>query len=158
MWTKFKAGFMKLNFLLYQGFVNFKQIFFDDYAYWWCFNVFTVKVKCRKSYWGIHLDNLYHREFSDVSRFTNLVTIVEFVSNIKYSFNFIPYMVYPDCQYCITQLVITCSKPTRGWSRAAATFKMERFVIIVNGFKPLTIITKRSILDVAAVLDPPLQL
>ena len=44
----------------------------------------------------------------------------------------------------------------RGGSRAAATFKMERFVIIVNGFHPLTIITKRSILNVAAVLDPPL--
>ena len=34
---------------------------------------------------------------------------------------------------------------------------MERFVIIVNGWKPLTIITKRSILDVAAALDPPLS-
>ena len=45
---------------------------------------------------------------------------------------------------------------TRGGSRAAATFKMELFVIIVNGFQPLTIITKYSILDVAAVLDPPL--
>ena len=45
----------------------------------------------------------------------------------------------------------------RGESRAAATSKMERFVIIVNGFQPLTIITKRSILDVAAVLDPPLK-
>ena len=44
----------------------------------------------------------------------------------------------------------------RGGSRAAATSKMECFVIIVNGFQPLTIITKRSILDVAAVLDPPL--
>ena len=44
----------------------------------------------------------------------------------------------------------------RGGSRPAATSKMERFVIIVNGFQPLTIITKRSILDVAAVLDPPL--
>ena len=31
-------------------------------------------------------------------------------------------------------------------------------MIIVNGFKPLTIITKRSILDVAAALDPPLTL
>ena len=29
-------------------------------------------------------------------------------------------------------------------------------VIIVNGWKPLTVITKRSILDLAAVLDPPL--
>ena len=31
---------------------------------------------------------------------------------------------------------------------------MERFVIIVNVFQLLTIITKRSILDVAAALDP----
>ena len=34
---------------------------------------------------------------------------------------------------------------------------MKRFVIIVNGFQPLTIITKRSISDVAASLDPPLE-
>ena len=40
---------------------------------------------------------------------------------------------------------------SRGGSRTAATSKMERFVII-----KLTIITKPSILDVAAVLDPPL--
>ena len=33
---------------------------------------------------------------------------------------------------------------------------MERFVIIVNGFERLTIITKRPLLDVAAVPDPPL--
>ena len=44
----------------------------------------------------------------------------------------------------------------RGGSRTAATSKMEHFVIIVNSRKPLTIITKRSILDVAAALDPPL--
>ena len=46
----------------------------------------------------------------------------------------------------------------RGGSRTAATSKMERFVIIVNCWKPLTIITKRTILDVAAVLDPPLMI
>ena len=34
---------------------------------------------------------------------------------------------------------------------------MECFVIIVNGFQLLTIITKRSILDVATALDPPLM-
>ena len=45
---------------------------------------------------------------------------------------------------------------SRGGSRTAATSKVELFVIIVNGWKPLTIITKSSILDVAAVLDPPL--
>ena len=46
---------------------------------------------------------------------------------------------------------------SRGGSRTAAKSKMEHFVIIVNGWKSLTIITKRSILDVAAVLDPPLM-
>ena len=40
----------------------------------------------------------------------------------------------------------------RGGSRTAATSKMEHFVIIQNN-----IITKSSILDVAAVLDPPLM-
>ena len=43
-----------------------------------------------------------------------------------------------------------------GGSRAVATSKMESFVIIINSFQPLTIITKPSILDVAAALDPPL--
>ena len=32
----------------------------------------------------------------------------------------------------------------------------RRFVVIVNAFQPLTMITKRSILDVAAALDLPL--
>ena len=44
----------------------------------------------------------------------------------------------------------------RGGSRAAATSKVELFVIIVNGCKPLTIITKSSTLDGAAVLELPL--
>ena len=38
-------------------------------------------------------------------------------------------------------------------SRTAATYKMERFVKIVNGRKPLISITKRSILNVATALD-----
>ena len=46
---------------------------------------------------------------------------------------------------------------SRGGSRTAAGSKKELFVIIVNGLKPLTIITKSSILDVAAILDPPLN-
>ena len=44
----------------------------------------------------------------------------------------------------------------RGGSRTAETSKMELFVIVVNSLQSLTIITKRSILDVAAVLDPNL--
>ena len=35
---------------------------------------------------------------------------------------------------------------------------LECFVIIVNDFQPLTIITKHSILDVSATLDPPLKI
>ena len=46
----------------------------------------------------------------------------------------------------------------RDGSRTAATSKVELFVIIVNNWKPLTIITKSSTLDVAAVLDPSLML
>ena len=46
----------------------------------------------------------------------------------------------------------------RGGSWAAAISKMEGFQVIVNGWKPLTIITKCSILDVAAILDPPLHI
>ena len=44
----------------------------------------------------------------------------------------------------------------RGGSRTAATSKMERFMMMVNGWKTLTIIAKHSILDVTVVLDPPL--
>ena len=49
-------------------------------------------------------------------------------------------------------------KSFRGGCRAAETSKMERFVIIVNGFQPFTIITKYTILDIAAFLNPPLSL
>ena len=45
----------------------------------------------------------------------------------------------------------------KGRSRTAATSKMEHFVITVNCYKSLTIITKSSIVDVAAVLYPPLK-
>ena len=45
----------------------------------------------------------------------------------------------------------------RDESGPAATSNMARFVIIVNGFQLLSIITKRSILNVAATLDPPLK-
>ena len=56
------------------------------------------------------------------------------------------------------QLSLICNAPIKGGSRTAAAFKVELLVIIVNGFRPLTIITKNSTLDVAAVLDPPLPI
>ena len=57
---------------------------------------------------------------------------------------------------CLCNSLGLTGRVIRGGSRAAATPNMECFVIIVNGFQPLTIITKCSILDVAAALDPPL--
>ena len=54
------------------------------------------------------------------------------------------------------QAFINLDSVYRGGSRTAATSKMELFLILVKGFQPLTIITKKSILDVAAVIDPPL--
>ena len=47
-------------------------------------------------------------------------------------------------------------KVTKDDSRTAATSKMGRFVIIVNCFQSLTIITKRYFLYVAAALGPSL--
>ena len=56
----------------------------------------------------------------------------------------------------VTTLFSGFSVIDRGGSRTAAKSKMECFVIIVNGCKSLTLITKRSILDAATVLDPSL--
>ena len=61
------------------------------------------------------------------------------------------------CKTAPSQANVKANRMDRGGSRTAATSKMECFVIIVNGWKPLTIITKHSILDVAAALDPPLM-
>ena len=44
-----------------------------------------------------------------------------------------------------------------GRSRAAAASKVELFVIAVNGWKTITIVTKSSTSDVAAVLDVPVM-
>ena len=57
---------------------------------------------------------------------------------------------------CTIPSELKMPETSRGGCRAAARSKMERFVIIVNGSQPLTIITKCSILDLAAALDPPL--
>ena len=51
-----------------------------------------------------------------------------------------------------------CSRSIKCGSTIASTSKMEHFVITVNGFQPLTINTKRSILDVAAIQDLPLNI
>ena len=68
-----------------------------------------------------------------------------------------------DLTRLFTTFLGTCWNETvnivfRDRSGTVATSKMELFVIKVNGFQPSTIITKYSILDVAAVLYAPLVL
>ena len=58
-------------------------------------------------------------------------------------------------QYVKIQLSRKLGPSCRGGSKTAATSKMEHFVVIVNGFQLLTIITTCSILDVAVDPDPP---
>ena len=66
-------------------------------------------------------------------------------------------MINENCISVILLLYLSYSYLTwvyfRGGSRTTGTSKIERSV---NGFQPLTIITKWSILDAAAVVDPPL--
>ena len=63
-------------------------------------------------------------------------------------------MVSSRIVFCVLVLIEVYNRD--GYT-TAATSKMVHFVIIVTGWKSLTIITKSSILEVAAVLDPPSQ-
>ena len=64
---------------------------------------------------------------------------------------------YWSFQMVLDRIILFCYICCRGGSRTAATSKVELFVIIVNGWKLLTLITKSSTLDAAAVLDPALN-
>ena len=77
-------------------------------------------------------------------------------SAISYNVYLMSALQYP-AQLDQVQMSRLQDRKTRGGSRAAATSKLECFVIIVKGWKPLIIITKRSILDVAAALDLSLK-
>ena len=80
---------------------------------------------------------------------------IEMLLKFLYAFKVFPHFSFVCFHWKITWHL---DKVNRSKSPTAATSKMERIVIIVNVFRPLTIITKRSILDVAAVLHPPLEI
>ena len=69
-----------------------------------------------------------------------------------------------DVYFCIVKIIDECSRPKdalfRGKSRAAATSKMERFVMIVNGWKLEAVNYYHKVLHirVAVALDLPLLL
>ena len=108
----------------------------------------TVKISrscCIKSLNHLRMISLITKEEQGVR--TLVVTLFNHLSSI-FKFPWVAFTLW-----IFFQIV-----RSRGGSRAAATSKMERFVIKVNGSKPLTVITKRSTLDVAAALDPPLEI
>ena len=72
--------------------------------------------------------------------------------------HFILHCLYYENATLLSSIRSIKSSIFRGGPRTSATSKVELFVIIVNGFQPLTIITRSSTLDVAAVQDPPLIL
>ena len=69
----------------------------------------------------------------------------------------VTWMLYeglPYCAHCdFGKLPLT---EVRGVSRATAGSEIEIFVTKVNGWKPLTFVTKSSTSDFAVVLDMPL--
>ena len=110
------------------------------------FTLFIAFSRFRGRWW------MYFNVFSINIEFVGTLMLVRLVPKNLLRFN--P-MVNLDDNYLIDNakhclLISLC----RGGSKTAATSNMEFFVIIVNGFQSLTIITKCSILDVAAVLDP----
>ena len=87
------------------------------------------------------------------SEYTSAIRIIQIKNNIWTLLNIFKLYIFSINKYHCAFTNFSNTK-TRGGSRTAVTSKMERFVIIVNGWKPLTIIIERSILHVAAALDP----
>ena len=98
---------------------------------------FEVNVTNRKSYVGM-IKNITRQLLKIQKNMTNVAKVI--------------CLEYSSTLILDNQLLIA-----EAGSRTVATSKMEPFVIIINGSMALTVITKRSILDVAAVLDPPLN-
>ena len=98
---------------------------------------FEVNVTNRKSYVGM-IKNITRQLLKIQKNMTNVAKVI--------------CLEYSSTLILDNQLLIA-----EAGSRTVTTSKMEPFVIIINGWKALTIITKHSILDVAAVLDLPLN-
>ena len=81
-------------------------------------------------------------------------TLVIFLSCWHKIFKNVECLLFPICLLFLILSNLSITFSCR--SRTATTSEVDLFVIIVNRFQPLTIITKSSTLDVSAVLDPPL--
>ena len=134
----------------YQLIVSFFEVSFNDTSDLRACSPFSLNVPSRKRVSSIFFNPFYTfpAAYHFVSSGSSLFPTTHFVVNtFKVMLLHLTYFVSTS---------LCTGDGTRGGSRTAATSKMERFVLIVNSWKPLTIITKRSILEVVAVLDPPL--
>ena len=121
-----------------------------------------VLIKSLWGIWPVSQSCLIHKDLQDIPPFW-------FLNPFKYlSVQFSSCLlacktcIHVSCYLLILGLIFKSNVPvfcrnSRGRYRTAATSKMERLLIIVNDFQLLTIITKCSILDVVAVLDPLLN-
>ena len=105
-----------------------------------------------------HFQRLKSKKWNGVDDKLDISSLSLFRLLYDNSFNVICYLTNLNSGIANIKLNNFGDEGFRGGSRAAATSKMKYFVTIVKGWKPLTIITKRSILDVTATLDPPLGL
>ena len=91
-----------------------------------------------------------------IKKVNNFLKKQKFSLRALFSFCFIFCQLQPGVAY--KSVAYKKRMQLRGRSRATATSNIECFVTIVNDFQPLTIVTKGSILNDAAALDPSLQL
>ena len=107
----------------------------------------------------LHINTTIIRHILHLVYLCPVLGLVLFILNLGFISIFsLIFIIITDTLCFFVHLFLRISQNSfRSGSRTAATSKMELFMIIVNGFQPLTIITKRSVLDVAAVLDPPLS-
>ena len=115
----------------------------------------------KKLYFKVFLQKVVLKNFAALTR-KYLSQVLSFVllsvNLLKKELNcgyFFAYLAIFFWTYSLQHLWSTASVFRCG-CRTATSSKMELFVIIVDSFQPLTIITKSSILDVAAALDPAL--
>ena len=115
--------------------------------------------RCYRTLPSATCDNYFIVKFLLKSNVTRVILLTNCIKLVKY--NLMPTWYRKarakSASTNFTWLYFVFPNSFWGGSRTAATSKMERFAIIVNGFQPLAIITKRSISDDAAVPDPSLS-
>ena len=141
------------------GEVFLQTKFFFNSASQYCLTVAWIQLQMLFRCYVLHINTTIIRHILHLVYLCPVLGLILFILNLGFISIFsLIFIIITDTLCFFVHLFLRISQNSfRSGSRTAATSKMELFMIIVNGFQPLTIITKRSVLDVAAVLDPPLS-